>query len=692
MAVAGTVQSQGELIGDRIARFTHPTCTPSTLPPFPGYSQQPQRIGDLPASWPLRPRFQRFKGGSYIQIFNTGNAHYYATGEQAGPLLRNGTRKVLWNTDAYAYTDATKSLYQSHPFIMGLSKPCEAAPTSRTLRAPSCVPKAFGIIIETTHRCTTDLRPQANGIAVEVNGPMPAITIILRDTPQEVCQALAMLTGTMALPPRWALGYHQCRYTYEPEAQVREIAAGFRNRTIPCDCLWLDIDYMDGYRCFTFDPVKFPDPAGLVRDLHAQHFRVVSMIDPGIKVDESYSVYQSGRAGNHFIKDAAGNEYHGDVWPGTCAFPDFTNAACREWWSNLYAPLVDLGIDGFWNDMNEPAVFHVPSKTMPLDNQHDADEDLGGPAPHAKYHNIYGTQMARATLAGLTTLRLDTRPFLLTRSAFLGSQRYAATWTGDNQANEDHCRWSIPMALNLGLSGQPFAGPDIGGFDGDTDPDLFARWMGIGALLPFARGHKNKGTKMHEPWALGAECEKVCRLALERRYRLLPYLYTVFEESSRTGLPVVRPVFFHDADDLRLRTVDDAFLIGADVLVRTHDGSPMPGGHWQAFELTEAHASLPRLFLREGTALPIGPVMQHHAEKPLDPLTLLVNLDANGRAEGTLYEDDGETLAHTRGLFRRTMFTVAVGPDAKPVLNVTQEGPYEPVARTTNVLLLKESR
>ncbi len=669
------------------ARFLDPLHTTDPPPPFPGYIREPVRAGPLPAAFPIQPRFRRWQGQSVIEFPNTAPAHYYATGEQAGPLLRNGTRKVLWNTDAFDYTDATPSLYQSHPFVLGMNR---SAPCGKMKAA---VPAAFGIICETTFRCTVDLRDHARGITIAVDGPMPAISIIIRETPQEVIAALAEMTGKIALPPRWALGYHQCRYSYEPASQVREVAAGFRARNIPCDTIWLDIDYMDGYRCFTFDPVKFPDPVGLVNDLHAQGYKVVSMIDPGIKVDEQYSVYAEGHAGDHFVKDVAGHEYHGEVWPGVCAFPDFTRERTRRWWAGLYAPLLKIGIDGFWNDMNEPAVFHVGSKTMPLDNAHDADADLGGPGDHARYHNTYGMQMTRASHDGLVAGRPDVRPFLLTRAAFLGSQRHAATWTGDNHANEDHFRWSIPMALNLGLCAQPFAGPDIGGFADNTDPELFARWMGVGALLPFARGHKNKGTRMHEPWELGADCEKACRLALQRRYRLLPYLYTLFEEASRTGLPVARPVFFADPCDARLRAVDDAFLLGTDVLVQTRASSPRPAGRWMPFELTdETHPALPTLLLREGALIPVGPIMQFCGEKTLDPLTLICNLDAEGKAAGGLYDDDGVSYACLQGAFARRMFHVERGADGVAAATVSsQEGAYPQAWKAISVVVLESA-
>ncbi len=564
----------------------------------------------------------------------------YGTGEQAGNLVRNGTRKVCWNTDIPDYSDQSPSLYQSHPWVLAV-------------RGDGT---AFGVICETTWRCTIDLR---GGIRFEVEGPSPAVTIIERATPREVIEALAALTGRMELPPLWALGYHQCRYSYFPDSRVREVAGEFRKRKIPCDVIWMDIDYMEGYRCFTFSKERFPNPRRLHADLHKKGFRAISMIDPGIKVDPLYPVYAGGRKGGHFVRDSGGGEYHGDVWPGACAFPDFTRRATRRWWGGLYKPFIATGIDGVWNDMNEPAVFNGvgPGKTMPGDNAHRGDRDLGGFGVHDRYHNVYGMQMARGTLEGIRNARPKVRPFVLTRANFLGGQRYAATWTGDNRSDWRHLAWSIPMALNLGLSGQPFVGPDIGGFIGDADARLFARWMGIGALLPFARGHSDTASGPHEPWSFGRACEATCRRAIERRYRLLPYLYTIFWQASRTGLPVVRPLWMADPLDARLRSVQDSFLLGGDVLVSADVGrgaAPvLPAGAWREFEprtvgqrRDHADPDLPRLFLRPGAAIALSDPAPHTSARSLLRLTIVARPDEGGRAGGVQFVDAGDGFGH----------------------------------------------
>ncbi|MBL8765042.1 MAG: DUF5110 domain-containing protein [Phycisphaerae bacterium] len=652
-----------------LALVTEPTlAAPHPAPPPPSPARRP------------RPWFAR-RGTEFIaRLELEPGASLYGTGEAAGPLLRNGRRTVCWNTDAYAYRDSTESLYQSHPWVLGVRRDGSA----------------FGVLADTSRRCAIDL---GDALTFRARGAPFRVLTIEADTPQRVLRILSDLTGRMDLPPRWALGYHQCRYSYESAARALEVAREFRRREIPCDVLWLDIDYMDGFRCFTFDPVRFPDPRALNDALHELGFRTVWMIDPGIKAEPGYHVYDQGRAGDHFIRRPDGAEYHGKVWPGPCAFPDFTRAATRDWWASLYEAFMANGIDGVWNDMNEPAVFEAPGKTMPDDLPHRADPALGGPGPHARFHNVYGTLMARATRAGVARANPRKRPFVLTRAGSLGSQRDAATWTGDNTSDWDHLAWSIPMILNLGLSGQPFAGPDIGGFIGDADETLFARWIGIGSLLPFARGHSEKGTRDHEPWSFGARAERVCRAALQRRSRLLPYLYTLAWEASRTGLPIARPLFFADPRDPALRDADDAFLLGADLMVRcrvTPEGpcrAPTPRGpEWPLVEPLDALdpdlvASLPELRLRPGAILPLAPVSPHASAQPASPVTLLVRPDPDGLASGTLYEDDGDGHDHRDGAYQITRFR-ARRADRRVEVTASAEGTHTSAPRHLIVRLV----
>lgn len=632
-----------------VIRFYAEGVNPRKLPPSMSLETEPKVKGSAPKSWPLVPDFSVAQDGrQMVRVDIEDGTSLYGTGEVAGPLLRNGTVVECWNTDAYGYNISTKSLYQSHPWVLAV-RPDGSA---------------FGVLADTTYRCRIDL---TEDIVFAAEGPGFPVIVIDAESPQQVLLKLAELIGRIPLPPLWSLGYHQCRYSYYPADRVREIAQGFRSRKIPCDVIWMDIDYMDGFRIFTFDPKGFPDPAALNKDLHQLGFKSIWMIDPGVKVDKGYFVYDQGSAGDHWVQKADGTEYNGEVWPGMCAFPDFTRPQTRDWWGGLYKDFMATGIDGIWNDMCEPAVFNVSSKTMPEDNIHRGGGGLPE-GPHAQYHNVYGMLMVKASRQGIQKANPDKRPFVLTRANFIGGQRYAATWTGDNVANWEHLGYSVPMILNLGLSGQPFCGPDIGGFVGDGDGQLFSRWLGVGAFFPFSRGHTAKDTRDKEPWAFGPEVEEICRTALETRYRLLPYLYTLFYESSQTGLPIMRPVFFADPADPDLRAEDDTFLLGTDVLIvpqLTQDAktvSKTPKGIWRTVssiqENPEPKIEHPEIKIRGGAIIPVGKVIQNTNEYSLeDDLTLIVCLDEKGAAKGSLYEDAGDGYAYSKGKYALIEFT-----------------------------------
>jgi len=649
-ASSGAAQMTADLIADGVVRFYASEEAKTSARPSIALLEQPEALGEAPADFPVDPVFSVADDGRHVaSIAIEAGTSLYGTGEVAGQLLRNGRTITCWNFDAYGYGDLEpEHLYQSHPWVLAVR------PDGTS----------YGVLADTTYRCEVDL---TDGIVFRAQGPAYPVMVIERSTPEQVVKALGDLTGKMPMPPKWALGYHQCRYSYYPDERVREIADEFRSRDIPCDVIWMDIDYMRGFRCFTFSPEHFPDPSGLNSDLHDDGYHTVWMIDPGIKAEPGYFVYDQGTERDVWVKAADGSTYIGEVWPGDCVFPDYTNADVREWWGGLYEDFLATGIDGVWNDMNEPAVFGVQSKTMPLDNWHRADPELGGPGPHAAYHNIYGMQMVRATREGVLKAKPAKRPFVLSRANYIGGQRYAATWTGDNTANWYHMESSVPMVLNLGLSGNPFTGPDIGGFDGNGprggEAELFERWMGIGALLPFSRGHTGKGNIDKEPWAFTEKVERTSRQALNRRYRLMPYLYTVVEEAVQTGMPICRPLFFTDPTDRALRSEDDAFLLGGDVLVvgKMTPGMErvvaMPTGAWRPLSLEESpDPTLPDLYVRPGSIVPTGPVMEYVDEKPLDPVTLVVNLDGFGRAIGELYEDAGDGWEYLDGEYRRTTY------------------------------------
>lgn len=647
------------MVGDGIAKFVPKGFNLSQMPSF-ALKAELQEKGMLPSNWQLYPIMEKKKGHASAYLDVPQGTSLYGGGEVTGPLLRNGQSIKLWNTDSGAYSvDNGKRLYQSHPWVMGVR------PDGTS----------FGILFDTPYKAkltTTDER-----INFETEGELFCIFVIDRESPQAVIKGLAELIGTMPMVPRWALGYQQCRFSYTPASRVIEVADTFRIKRIPCDVMWMDIDYMDGYRIFTFNPQTFPDPAALNRDLHIRGFHSAWMIDPGAKVDSTYFVYKSGTANDVWVKTAQGKEFHGDAWPGACAFPDFTQPKTVRWWADLYKDFLDKGVDGVWNDVNEPQISNTPTGTMPEDNKH-----LGGdkiPAgPHLKYHNVYGYLMVKASREGIMKARPQNRPFILTRSNFLGGQRFAATWTGDNASWESHMTMSVPMILTLGLSGQPFSGADVGGFLFNPDADLFGRWMALGAFYPFSRGHACAGTINKEPWAFGQKVEDVSRMALERRYVLLPYYYTLLHEASETGMPIMCPVFFADPKDTLLRAEEQAFLIGENLLVvpKWAQNPALPKGIWRNLSLIpgdDKDSYQAKLKIRGGAIIPTGKVIQNTNEKSLDPLTLLVCLDEKGEAHGTLYWDEGDNWSFKDGNYSFQHFTAIRTADNKVQVKITQK-------------------
>ncbi len=648
-------------VGEGVALFVPAGVDPARLPYSPSWLAAPKISAALPTGWRLAPVF--FSDGKQFRatVAVAPDDDLYGGGEVTGPLRRNGTAITLWNTDNFIYkTDQGRRLYQSHPWVLGVRRDGSA----------------YGLLFDSTWKAQLDC---GNVIAFTSEGPGFPVLVIEKSSPQAVVRALAELTGKMQLPPRWALGYQQSRWSYYPDAKVREIADSFRSRKIPCDVIWMDIDYMDGFRVFTFDKKGFPDPAGLNAYLHERGFKSVWMIDPGVKVDSGYTVFRDGSERDVWVKTADGKDYQGKVWPGLCVFPDFTRPETCAWWAGLYRDFIATGVDGVWNDMNEPAVFDGSlDKAMPLDNLHRGGGEIPA-GPHLRYRNIYGLLMVRATREGILEAQPDKRPFVLTRANFLGGQRYAATWTGDNASTEAHLRLAVPMSLTLGLSGQPFSGPDLGGFEGKATPELWLRWVGAGALFPFCRGHAIKGSNDKEPWAFGEKVERTARLALERRYRLLPYLYSAFRESSVTGLPVMRPVFMADPVDLALRREEQAFLLGADLLVVPGwaERPNLPKGIWRTVSLVPGDREDPEqasLCIRAGAILPLGRVVQSTTENSFEPLTLLVCLDAEGRATGQLYEDDGDGFGYQHGDYLLTTYRAEKHGDRVAVTVVATEG------------------
>lgn len=618
--------------------------------------------------------------------------HIYGLGDKTGGTLdRRGSSYVDWNTDAYGFTSATDPIYKSIPFFIGTGG----------------AGGSYGILLDNTWRVWFDFgHRQADVTAFGApDGPIDYY-IIAGPTMREVVRRYTDLTGKAPLAPMWALGYQQSRYSYMTADEVRDIAARLRRDRIPTDVIWLDIDLQDRNRPFTIDTKAFPDMKRLVGDLRGEGLKLVAITDLHVAdaPDQGYAPYDSGVAGDHFVHRPDGSVYVGKVWPGASVFPDFTDASARKWWGTNFEAFVDDGIAGFWNDMNEPSVFDGPGGTMPLDTVHRIASDDFAPrkASHAEVHNVYGMENTRATFDGVRALRPDERPFVMTRASYAGGQRYAVTWTGDNSSTWDHLKLSVHQLINLGLSGFSYAGADVGGFTGGPSPELLTRWFEIAAFTPIFRDHAAKGTPRAEPWVDGPEQLAIRRRFVEERYRLMPYLYALADQNARTGDPIMRPVFY-DYPALAGASCDQsmAFTLGRALLVAPppKPESPesydvcLPAGGWydlwtgKAVTAAEGGAidtvrETPRLdrlpvFVRAGAIVPTQPLVQSTAETPAGPLSLDVYPGADCR--GTLYLDDGHSLAFAKGHYLRQ--AIRCSRDGTEGLRISfepREGDYRP--------------
>ncbi len=624
----------------------------------------------------------------------TDDEHFFGLGDKVGPLDRRGMAFVDWNTDQFGWQESTDPIYKSIPFFYSWRSG-----------------RVLGTLFDNTWRASFDFGkeyPDQFSFGAP-NGPIDYY-LMYGPGPKEVVEDYAWLTGPTPMPPLWSLGFQQSRYSYYPESRVREIADRLRADKIPADAIYLDIDYQQNNRPFTVNRERFPTFEQMIKDLKAQQFRVVAITDLHIAdlPNAGYKPYDEGAAQDRFVKLPNGKTYVAWVWPGNSVFPEFTEMDTRAWWGTLYGEFVKDGIAGFWNDMNEPAVFNVASKTMPDDAQHTirGNAALGfadRTANHLEIHNVFGMLNSEATFEGLRKLAPDERPFVLTRASYAGGQRYAATWTGDNSSTWNHMRLTTPMLENLGLSGFAMSGADVGGFAGSPQPDLLTKWIELAAFQPIDRDHTADGTKDQEVWVHGPAQEATRRRYIEERYRLMPYLYTTAEEMARTGLPIVRPLFleFPDAAPDKHPVDLDApaeFLFGPDLLVappRYPDEVDdyvveLPPGvwydYWTGSRIDRTRAVVSRdleqknnaassssaaeapvkitpsldvmpVYARGGSVVPEQPLVQSTMDEPKGPLTLRVYLgpaNASGQTcSGDVYQDDGISYGFRKGAFLR---------------------------------------
>ena len=619
----------------------------------------------LEESEPARSSQTILRGVTDVDVLfkHRSGTHYFGLGDKASELDLLGQQFTNWNTDSFGYGVDSDPYYRAIPFYYGLTPEHQA----------------YGVFVDNTYRSTFDFaRLNAEEVQILLAGGEMNYYFIAGPELDDVSRRYHDLTGTPELPPLWGLGFHQSRWSYYPEERVYELADKFREERMPCDAIYLDIDYMDEYRCFTWDREYFPDPARMIERLRQQGFQTLVMIDPGIKKDEDgYWVYDEGTRQNVWCKRSNGDIMIGPVWPDNCVWPDYTNPRVRDWWGKLYRELYTIhGVSGFWNDMNEPAVFRVNHMTFPDHVLHDYD---GHPTDHRKAHNIYGLTMSRATQEGLKKLKKRKRPYVLTRASYAGGQRFAACWTGDNVATWEHLGIANRQCQRMSISGFSLIGSDVGGFFQDPDGELFTRWMQLAAFHPVYRvhtmGNNNDGaaqvdkearSKMdaidrrdQEPWAYGAPYTDAVRAAMNLRYRLLPYMYTALRRNVEEGVPVLRSLVFEDQTDPKLIDQQHEFVCGRHLLVapvmKNNAFSRrvyLPRGVWFDFftgERMEAQTffdhkveleTIP-VYARAGAVVPLYPVMQYANERPVEELTLraFFGLDLT---TSELYEDAGE--------------------------------------------------
>ncbi|MDI6049056.1 glycoside hydrolase family 31 protein [Flavobacterium sp. XS2P24] len=600
---------------------------------------------------------------------------FYGLGDKATQMNLKGKRLENFATDQYAFQKDQEPLYKVVPFYIGLQNK-----------------QSYGIFFDNTFRTYFDFcHERRNVTSYWAEGGEMNYYFIYGPQMQDVVTTYTDLTGKPELPPLWALGYHQCKWSYYPESNLKEVAAKFRELKIPCDALYLDIDYMEGFRCFTWNKEYFPDPKRMVAELAEDGFKTVVIIDPGIKIDKEYAIYKEALEKDYFCKRADGPYMKGKVWPGECNFPDYTNPAVREWWAGLFKELIsDIGVKGVWNDMNEPAVMEVPNKTFPMDVRHDYD---GNPCSHRKAHNIYGTQMARATYHGVKRFAYPKRPFVITRSAYAGAQRYTSSWTGDNVATWEHLWIANIQVQRMSISGMGFTGSDIGGFAEQPSGELYARWIQLGVFHPFCRTHSSGDHGDQEPWAFDEEVIDITRKFVNLRYQLLPYLYTMFWQYIEEGIPMLKPLVYYDQDDIQTHYRNDEFVFGNQILVcpilePNALGRRMyiPRGQWYNYWTNEEvkggkeiwvetkFDQIP-IFVKAGAIIPKYPVQQYVGELEFDELTLDIYYK-EGKEKSVVYEDAQDGYDYKKGRYSFLSFQTT-GKEKELIVQLHKEGKYD---------------
>lgn len=613
----------------------------------------------------FQPSFKDEKGNVYISKVNDCLA-YYGLGEKGGDLNKKGCYTENFNTDDPETDDDSITYYKTIPFYVALKE--EAT---------------YGIFFDNSFRSYFDMGMEmGDRIFFGAIGGQIQYYFIPGENIKEVVKNYTALTGRMEMPPLWSLGYQQCRFSYFSQEEVRELVKTFEEKDIPLDVVYLDIDYMDGFRVMTFKTPNFDDAAGLISDLKEKGIRTITIVDPGVKVDEEYPVFKRGKEGNHFTKKLDGEIFIGAVWPGDSAFPDFSNNDCREWWkSELKKFISEHGMDGIWNDMNEPCVFNNDHKTMLETCLHNSDN---GVIEHKEFHNRYGFEMSRCSKEAQEELHPNERGFSMTRATYAGGQRYSSVWTGDNMSLWSQMRMSISMNANLGISGFSFVGNDVSGFGLDSSEELFIRWMEMGPFIPIFRNHSNMYTRRQEPWAFGPRAEKIAKKSIELRYELLPYIYDLYYISHKEGLPIFRPMIMEYEKDMNLLNIREQFMLGENMLVAPvlYEGERsktvyLPKGSWfNYFTMEKLQGGkwykLPceldeiLVFVKEGSIIPTyNKKFRNVKERPNNILLKVFGENA----KGFHYNDDGHTMEYLEGKYTYMDIKVVDGKEELKLIN-----------------------
>lgn len=613
----------------------------------------------------FQPSFKDEEGNVYISKVNDCLA-YYGLGEKGGDLNKKGCYTENFNTDDPETDDDSITYYKTIPFYVALKE--EAT---------------YGIFFDNSFRSYFDMgKEMGDRIFFGAIGGQIQYYFIPGENIKEVVKNYTALTGRMEMPPLWSLGYQQCRFSYFSQEEVIELVKTFEEKDIPLDVVYLDIDYMDGFRVMTFKTPNFDDAAGLIGDLKEKGIRTITIIDPGVKVDEEYPVFKRGKEGNHFTKKLDGEMFIGAVWPGNSAFPDFSNKDCREWWkSELKKFISEHGMDGIWNDMNEPCVFNNDHKTMLETCLHNSDN---GVIEHKEFHNRYGFEMSRCSKEAQEELHPNERGFSMTRATYAGGQRYSSVWTGDNMSLWSQMRMSISMNANLGISGFSFVGNDVSGFGLDSSEELFIRWMEMGPFIPIFRNHSNMYTRRQEPWAFGPRAEKIAKKSIELRYELLPYIYDLYYISHKEGLPIFRPMIMEYEKDMNLLNMREQFMLGENMIVAPvlYEGERsktlyLPKGSWfNYFTMEKLQGGkwykLPceldeiLVFVKEGAIIPTyNKKFRNVKERPNNILLKIFGENA----KGFHYNDDGHTMEYLEGKYTYMDIKVVDGKEELKLIN-----------------------